>query len=231
MLMLQNQILNYNIGMFENREEAGRRLAKLLDRYRRQNPLILALPRGGVVVGYEVATAFNAPLDILVSRKIGAPYNKEFGIGAISEGNVVVLNDPIIKQLGISKKILENLIDAEREELKRRSHLYRRNRPMIHVYNKTVIIVDDGLATGVTAEAAIKSVKKLKPKQIVFAAPVCSEQTAKALKEQTESVVCVTTPYDLSAIGNYYRDFPQVSDEEVLEIMKKEQKRCKEKIL
>lgn len=223
-MVKEDNLIQYNIGMFKDREEAGRRLAKLLDRYRRKNPLILALPRGGVVVGYEVAKALDAAFDILISRKIGAPFNKEFGIGAISEGNIVVLNSKIIKELGIPKKTLENLIDAEREEIKRRIHLYRGNRPVIPVYNKTVIIVDDGLATGVTAEAAIESIAKLKPKKIIFATPVCSEQAAKTIRTYIESVVCILTPYDLSAIGNYYKTFPQVTDEEVLDIMKKRAK-------
>lgn len=229
--MLQNQILNFNTNIFEDREEAGRRLAKLLERYRRQNPLILALPRGGVVVGHEVAKALDTPFDILISRKIGAPFNKEFGIGAISEGNIVVLKHQIIKELGISNKTLESLIDEEREEIKRRINLYRENRPMIPVYNKTVIIVDDGLATGVTAEAAIESIIRLKPKQIIYAAPVCSEEAARTLKEQIESIVCIITPYDLSAIGSYYQTFPQVTDEEVLDIMKKDKNRQKDKLL
>lgn len=229
--MLQNHIVSYNTKMFEDRVEAGRMLTQLLMRYKNDDSIIFTLPRGGVVVGYEIAKEMDIPLDVLISRKIGAPSNPEFGIGAVSEGNVVLLNDQVIKSLDISKDKLEELIDIEREEVKRRIKLYRNNRPVIPTYLKTVILVDDGLATGVTAEAAIESIKKLKPKQIIFASPICSYQTSKILAKEVDSVVCIMTPHDLEAIGNYYRNFSQVSEEEVLEIIKQNRERQKEKLL
>lgn len=203
--------------MFKDRQDGGKKLAKSLLGYKNKESIVIALPRGGVIVGHEVAKILNAPFDVIVSRKIGAPNNPEFGIGAISEGNTIVLNSDSIKLLKISKEVLDQIIDKKKEEVGRRIHLFRGNRPIIPIYHKTVILVDDGLATGVTAEAAIKSIKKLKPKEIIFASPVCSYETSKVLAEQVDSVVCEITPRNLTAIGNYYRNFQQVSDKEVLE--------------
>lgn len=207
--------------IFENRQKAGKRLAKKLSQFQDENLLVLALPRGGVPIGVEIARALNASLDVIVARKLGAPHNPEFGIGAIAEGNTQVLDKRSIRQIQISKKGLEELIKKEKEELKRRVNLYRKNRSPPLMKDKTVIIADDGLATGVTAKAAINSVKKRKPKQIIFAAPVCAYDTARELKGLADDVICITRPHDFESVGRWYKEFEQINDEEVVNFLKK----------
>lgn len=211
--------------VFENREEAGKRLATELTQYSDKQPIIIGLPRGGIPLGFEIAEILHAPLEVLVARKIGHPYNPEFGIGAIAEGNVRVLDKPIVNLLEISKKELDNVTNIEKEELKRRVALYRNNKPLPALKNRTVILVDDGLATGVTARAAISSIKKRKPKQLIFASPVCAYDTARELEHLVDKVICVTTPVDFAAVGLWYRSFEQVSDEEVVELLKQSKMR------
>lgn len=206
--------------VFENRQEAGKRLAIELAQYGSVSSIILALPRGGIPIGLEIAKILHAPLEVFVARKIGAPYNPEFGIGAIAEGNVRMLDEPTVKFLRITKEELEAAVSREKEELKRRVALYRNNKPLPSLKDRVVILVDDGLATGVTARAAIAGIKKRKPKKIIFASPVCAYDTAQELGHLVDSVICVTTPVDLIAIGSWYRSFEQVSDEEVVELLK-----------
>lgn len=206
--------------LYKDREHAGQELAKHLINYASDDTVILALPRGGVTIGYELAKKLHSPLDVIVSRKIGLPQNPEFGIGAIGEENTRVLDNRIIELIGLPEDVLESIIQKEQTELKRRINLYRKNKPLPNLKNKTVILVDDGLATGVTAKAAIQAIKKLNPKKIIFASPVCAYDTAQEFRSLVDEVICLATPLDLKAIGLWYQNFDQVSDEEVLEMLK-----------
>lgn len=207
--------------IFESREEAGRKLAEALERFQGEEVMVLALPRGGVPVGFEVAARLHAPLNVLVVRKIGSLYNPEFGIGAIAEENVELIDRPAARALHISQKDLKEVIRKERNELERRVSVYRNNKPLSFLENKTIILVDDGLATGVTAHAAILSIKKRKPKRIIFASPVCAANTARELKHLVETMICLTTPVDFESVGLWYRHFEQVEDKEVVTLLKK----------
>lgn len=207
--------------IFENRSSAGKKLAEKLKKYQNKNVIVLALPRGGVPVGYEIAKLLASPFDIIVSRKIGAPQNPELGIGAISENNVSLINKRIVSLLNISQNQIENTIKKEKKELARRIRLYRNKRNLPDLSGKTVILVDDGLATGVTAQAAIRSIKKLKPEKIIFAAPVCAHESVKQLKLDVNDIVCLYTPSVLQAIGIYYKNFQQVTDQEVVRLINK----------
>jgi putative phosphoribosyl transferase len=210
-----------NTRLFIDRHHAGLELAKRLAKYAAENPVILALPRGGVVIGYEIAKAFHSPLDVIIARKIGLPHNKEFGIGAIGEEGVRILDNRVIDIIGLPMDTVENIINEEMNELKRRIHLYRKNRPLPDLKNKTVILVDDGLATGVTAKAAIQAIKKLHPKKIIFASPICSYESAQDLRSFVNDIVCLATPLDLMAIGLWYQNFDQVTDEEVIDLLER----------
>lgn len=211
--------------IFENRQDAGIRLAAGLAKYKEKQPIIVALPRGGVPVGFKIAKILHAPLEIVVARKIGAPRNPEFGIGGIAEGNVYVLDEPTVRLLKISKKELADVINKEKEELKRRVTLYRNDKPLPSLKNRTVILVDDGLATGVTARAAIAGIKKRKPKQIIFASPVCAYDTARELRNVVDAVICITTPIDFTSVGAWYKSFEQTTDEEVIELLKQSKRK------
>lgn len=204
---------------FHDRTDAGRQLAALLGHYRNERPFVLALPRGGVPVGFEVAQALGAPLDVLPVRKLGAPGHRELGIGAIAAGGASVLNVAAVRSLGISRAQIEQVAMEEMDELERRLHLYRGDRPMPDVRGRTVILVDDGLATGVTALAAIRAVRQMAPARIVLAAPVCAPETAAELGAEVDDVVCVIRPEDFIAVGRWYRSFDQTSDQEVIDLL------------
>jgi putative phosphoribosyl transferase len=204
---------------YRDRYHAGRRLAGALERFRPEHPLILALPRGGVVVGYEVAAALEAPLDVLVVRKLGAPAAEEFAIGAIAP-DTTLLNPALIAQLGIPRSYLDGVVQRERAELLRRERLYRGDRPTPDVRDRTVILVDDGLATGATAQAAVESLRRRGPARIVFAAPVCSPDGAQALRAAADEVVCLDCPEDFGAVGLWYADFAPTTDAEVIECLR-----------
>ena len=209
------------IHVFEDRRDAGRQLAANLMPYREQYPIVLALPRGGVVIGFEIAEALQAPLDILVARKLGAPGQPELGIGAIAPGGVIVLDELAVRYLGISQQELDRTIAAETQEMERRLHLYRGDRAALDVADKTAILVDDGLATGVTARAAIHSLRQLRPRRIVLAVPVCAPQTAEAIGPEVEDLICPLQPAQFRAVGLWYRNFEQVSDEEVVALLQR----------
>jgi putative phosphoribosyl transferase len=210
--------------VFENRHEAGKLLASELARYKRSKPVILALPRGGVEVGFEIAKILRAPLDVLVTRKIGSLNNPEFGIGAISEGNERILDESTVNFLGIPKKDLEQAIEKEQKELNRRVAIYREGRPIPLLKDRTVILVDDGVATGVTARAAIVSIRKQKPKQVILASPVCAYSAVRKFQRLADKVICLTTPADFSAVGIWYRSFEQVTDEKVVKLLRQSKK-------
>src|SRR3712207_2623088 len=206
---------------FEDREDAGRRLAERLARYRDEHPVVFALPRGGVPVGYEISRSLGAPLDVFVARKPGAPGQPEFGIGALAPGGVRVLNGNVVERLGIPADYLEMVTRRETAEVERRLRHFRGDRPEPEVRGRTVILVDDGLATGVTARAAVEALRRLGPRRLVLAAPVCAAQTVELLGPEVDELVCLEAPPDLGAIGFWYRDFAQTSDEEVIELLER----------
>jgi putative phosphoribosyl transferase len=205
---------------FKDREEAGRILANKLTKYADQKPIVLGLPRGGVPVAFEVAKALKAPLDVYVVRKLGVPGHEELAMGAIASGDVRVLNKPVVEDLRISEEAIETETRKEQEELKRRELLYRGKRPPLDVSNRTVVLVDDGIATGSTIKAAIAALKKQKAGRIVVAVPVAPASTIDELKTEVDEVICVSTPEFFYAISLWYDEFPQTSDEEVRELLK-----------
>jgi putative phosphoribosyl transferase len=204
---------------FEDREDAGRRLAGRLVRYRDERPIVFALPRGGVPVGYEISRALGVPLEVFVARKLGAPGQPEFGIGAVAPGGVRILNEDVVWRLGIPDDYLERITERETAEVERRLRHFRGDRPEPDVRRRTVILVDDGLATGVTARAAVEALRRLEPRRLILAAPVCAAQTTELLAPEVDELVCLEAPSDLGAIGFWYRDFAQTSDEEVIELL------------
>jgi predicted phosphoribosyltransferase len=208
--------------VFKDRTDAGIQLGNVLKKYKRDNPVVLALPRGGVVVGYEVAKILNSPLDVIISKKIGAPQNTEFGIGAVSEKNAYFIDESNLKMLTLNQDQLDILIKLKAEEVKKKVILFRKGRDL-RVKGKTIILVDDGLATGVTAIAAIIALKRLMAKKVIFASPVCDLATSRKFRSRFVSVVCLDFP-NISSIGEYYEDFAQVEDEEVIQILGKAKK-------
>lgn len=202
--------------IFRNRREAGRQLTEALTHYRdRDDLLVLALPRGGVPVAYEVASALNAELDVLVVRKLGLPYEPELAMGAITSGGITVLNEDMTRLLGISPAEIENVIRRERLELERRERDYRGDREPLRVAGRAVIVVDDGVATGASMLAAVKALRSLKAAHIVVAVPTASDEALRELRVYADECVCLSTPPFFYAVGRWYQDFSQVSDEEV----------------
>lgn len=210
--------------MFRNRAEAGQALAaRLMGFAGRGDAVVLALPRGGVVVGYEVAQALAAPLDVFIVRKLGTPGQAELAMGAIASGGVIVLNPDVVHGLNIPDKIIRSVAAQEQEEMNRREHEYRGNRPPLPVRGHAVILVDDGLATGSSMRAAVTAVRDRDPGSIVVAVPVAAAATCDELRSESEvdHVVCLATPEPFQAVGQWYREFPQVSDEEVRELLQR----------
>lgn len=205
---------------FEDRKEAGRRLGQSLRKYKFEKPIILAIPRGGVVIGSEVAKTLKAPLDVIIARKIGVPSQQELGMGAVAEGGIEILDKKLIKSLRIPKNLINEIIMKERAEIERRKAVYRGDRPMINIENRVVILVDDGLATGVSAKAAIMRIKKLNPRKIILAAPVCAFDSARDIKRLVDELVCLVTPPEFNAVGTWYTNFKQVTDEKVKSLLK-----------
>lgn len=205
--------------LFLDRADGGRRLAEQLAELELQRPIVLALPRGGVPVAYEVARALHAPLDVFLVRKLGAPGQRELGIGAVAPGGVRILNDMAVHALGVSEREIEQITAEETAELERRLLRFRGDRPMPDLQGRTVVLVDDGLATGVTALAAIRALRRLEPGRVVLAVPVCAPETAEALRPEVDGVVCVHTPRDFVAVGLWYRDFSPTLDEEVIDLL------------
>ena len=205
--------------LFRDRYEAGRLLGERLIHYRHETPVIFALPRGGVPVGFEISHLLHAPLDVFIARKLGAPNQPELGIGAVAQGGTRVLNERIIAWLDIPKDYLELVTRREEAEVERRSKLLRGDRPALEISERTVILVDDGLATGVTARAAVAAIRERGPKRLVLAIPVCAERTAALLRPAVDELVSLETPTDLDAIGFWYEDFEQIPDAVVVELL------------
>jgi predicted phosphoribosyltransferase len=201
---------------FRDRHDAGRRLAAELLALRDEDPVVIGLPRGGVPVAEEIATALGAPLEVLAVRKLGAPHNPEYGIGAIAEGGARVFDTEALAVLGINGGVLDSIVARETEELRRRVVAYRGARPLTDLAGRTAIVVDDGVATGVTDTAALRAVRRLRPRRLVLAVPVCAPDSAARLREEADEVVCLSEPPLLYGVGQWYRDFSQVSDEEVI---------------
>jgi putative phosphoribosyl transferase len=206
--------------VFRDRSEAGRLVASQLAHYAdRPDVLVLALPRGGVPIGHEVAQRLHVPMDVFIVRKLGVPGHEEFAMGAVATGGVRVLNEQVINALGIPGYVVDAVAQWEQRELERRAQLYRGNRPPPDVRGKTVILVDDGLATGSTMLAAVEALRRLGPARIVVAVPVASPDTCELLKDKVDEVICAVTPEPFYAVGLWYRDFSQTSDEEVRELL------------
>jgi len=207
------------MSQFKNRVEAGRQLAPLLKEYAAQHPLILGLPRGGVPVAYEVARALGAPLDVWIVRKIGVPWHPEVGVGAVVEGGYSYLNRDILNNIQLSEADLADAVALKRREVAERVELFRGDRGRPSLRGRTVIVVDDGIATGGTVHATITSIRAEGPKTVVFAVPVVAADVARVLEQEVDHLVSLRTPRDLYAIGLWYEDFTQVSDDEVLRLL------------
>jgi putative phosphoribosyl transferase len=205
---------------FRDRHDAGKFLAqKLKGLANSTGLLVLALPRGGVPVAYEIATELNAPLDVFLVRKLGVPIYEELAMGAIASGGVLVLNEEIIRQLGITESMIQAAAAEQKRELLRREKEYRHDRPPLEVEGRTIILVDDGLATGATMRAAVRALRLMNPARIVVAVPVGAAETCSQFEDEADEVVCAKRPQDLRAVGAWYQDFTQTTDEEVRELL------------
>ena len=205
---------------FRNRVEAGMMLAELLTQYaNRPDVVVLALPRGGVPVAYEVAQTLNAPLDVFVVRKLGVPGRPELAMGAIASGGERVLNREVVDLFQISDSVIDAVAAREESELRRREFLYRDRRPELNVHGLTVIVVDDGIATGATMRVAVKALRQLDAAHIIVATPTAAESTARQIRAEVDEFVAVMTPEDFAGVGEWYEDFSQTSDKEVRELL------------
>jgi putative phosphoribosyl transferase len=208
--------------VYKNRAEAGRLLATKLSAYAdRPDVLVLALPRGGVPVAYEVAQALHVPLEVFIVRKLGLPGREELGIGAIATGGLRVLNEDLVEALRLSPKVIEAVTAAEEQELERRERLYRDERPWPDLRGRTIILVDDGLATGSTMRAAVAALRQQDPARLVVAVPVGAAETCSELRNEADEVVCAYTPEPFYAVGLWYRNFEQTTDDEVHDLLQR----------
>jgi len=204
---------------FQNRTDAGIQLAEQLMLYGPERPIVIALPRGGVPVGYQVAHRLGAELDIVIARKLGAPGHSELGIGAVAQGGAYYLNADLIAALGVPRSYVQKVAKTEMAEVDRRVRLYRGDQPPLQVQGRTVIVVDDGLATGSTMRAVIRALQMQRPQRLVLAVPVCAPDTAEEIAPEVDDLVCVAMPEQFTAVGAWYRDFAQTTDEEVIELL------------
>jgi putative phosphoribosyl transferase len=214
--------LTNDLGRFVDRTDAGRRLAERLLRFKDEGPAVLALPRGGVPVGYAIAVALDAPLDLVLVRKIGAPFQPELAVGAVVDGDraETVINRDIVGEYQIPESYLENEAARQLEEIERRRRLYRAGRPNIEVCDRTAIVVDDGIATGATMEAALHAIRRAGPRRLILAVPVAPPDTIERLRPQVDEIECLITPRHLGAIGMFYADFRQLSDDDVVDLLR-----------
>ncbi|HEU5407637.1 MAG TPA: phosphoribosyltransferase family protein [Nitrospira sp.] len=207
--------------MFENREEAGRRLVERLIRYRGDpTAIILALPRGGVAIGYQLSLGLHLPLDVFIARKLGAPDNPEYALGAVGETGTIYLNPDAMAAYGLSRSDLEEVVQVQQREIMRRERLYRQGRSLPMLTDRVVILVDDGIATGSTFFASAKSIKHLKPRRLIGAIPVGPVETIREARTQVDELVVLATPDPFWAVGNHYVDFAQINDTDVVEYLK-----------
>lgn len=207
---------------FINRKEAGTILAEYLKAtINLSNTIVLALPRGGMPVAYEIARALSASLDVFIVRKLGVPGNEELAMGAIASGDTVIFNKGLLNQLNIDQSSIDTILQKEKKELIRREHLYRGDRDFPTLKNKTIILVDDGIATGATMQAAVASLRKHTPASIIIAVPVAARATCVEMAKIVDQVICPLQPINFYAVGIWYENFSQVSDEEVSELLEK----------
>jgi predicted phosphoribosyltransferase len=214
---------------FTDRVEAGKRLASAMRDVAGKNGIVLAIPRGGVVVGYEIAKALSLPLDVIIPRKIGAPDNPELAIGAMTEDGTIILDDNLITYIGVQRDYIKAESERQKHEIERRLKLYRQNEPYPSLKGLDVVIVDDGIATGSTMKAALASVKNRGASTVTVAVPVGPPSTIKELKKQADRVVCLYAPEYFQAIGQFYTDFNQTTDEEVIQLLKQSKQKSREK--
>jgi putative phosphoribosyl transferase len=210
--------------LFDDRQDAGQQLAQRLRGYAgRGDTLVLALPRGGVPVGYEVALALGAPLDVFVVRKLGVPQQRELAMGAIASGGIVVVNHEVLDALQLPESVIETAALYAREEMERQERAFRGERPEAPIAGRVVLLVDDGLATGSTMRAAVRAVRAKKPQRTIVAVPVGAPTTCAELAREADEVVCLETPQPFSSVGQWYRDFTQTEDDEVRECLRRAQ--------
>ena len=206
---------------FRDRREAGRRLTEALDGYRRRRPFILAVPRGGIVVGYEVAVGLDAPLDVVVPRKLRAPYNPELAVGAVAHDGSVYVDSPLVSSLRIPEEYLKEETATQLEEIHRRMRVYRGDHPQPALVGRAAIVVDDGIATGSTMIAALRAVRGMQPEVVVAAIPVAPPEGVESLRPEADDVVCLYTPMLFYAVGQFYDDFAKTTDDEVVFLLRR----------
>ncbi|MEJ2242853.1 MAG: phosphoribosyltransferase [Candidatus Bathyarchaeota archaeon] len=207
--------------LFENRKDAGEKLAAKLEKFRNKKIMVLAIPRGGVIIGYEIAKKLHAPLDIIVPRKLRAPNQPEYAIGAITEDGNVILNEHAVNSLRISDEYIKLESQRQKMEIDRRLRIYKGNQKIPDLTGYNIIVVDDGIATGATMKAALISVKKRTAKSVILAIPVASSSALRMLKDAADETICLYTPESFYAIGQFYNSFEQNSDQEVKELLEK----------
>ena len=207
--------------LFSNRQDAGRRLAAELTRFKNAQPVILALPRGGVPVGFEIALALNAPLDVVLVRKIGAPGMSELAIGAIVDGEQLdrIIDSELVAELGVAQSYLDGEIARQAAEIERRRRVYFKGRAPVTVAGRAALVIDDGIATGATMRAALRAIRRRSPAKLVLAVPVAPPHTIDALRPEVDEIVCLATPEQFFAIGQFYADFRQLDDEDVIALL------------
>lgn len=206
--------------LFHDRLDAARQLIQKLSLYKNEDCVVVALPRGGVPIAYQIACSLKAPLFVLSVRKLGSPEQPELAIGAIAADGTIQFNTPLVHNLAINPRQLFDIIEMERERVLARQKQYQAYQSQVDFQNKTVIIVDDGLATGMTMQVAIAAIKKHRPNKIITALPVCAPESLQSIRRQVEDVICLYQPADFISVGLWYRDFTQVSDEEVVALLK-----------
>jgi putative phosphoribosyl transferase len=213
--------------LFSNRQEAGRRLAAELARFKNAQPVILALPRGGVPVGFEIALALDAPLDVVLVRKIGAPGMSELAIGAIVDGEQLdkIIDSKLVTELAVAQRYLDAEIARQAAEIERRRRVYFKGRAPVTVAGRAALVVDDGIATGATMRAALRAIRRRGPAKLVLAVPVAPGHTIEALRPEVDEIVCLATPEEFYAIGQFYADFRQLDDEAVVTLLDRAQQR------
>lgn len=205
--------------IFQSREDAGKQLGEVLQKYSTEDTIVLGIPRGGVVVAAEVAKALGTPLDVIIPRKLGAPHNPEVAIGAVTPDGTIITDEIMVRRLGLSDYQIESLAGEVLEEIERRVQVYRNGKRGLNLKEKIVVVVDDGIATGFTVQAALQSVRSAGCKKLVLAVPVAPVDTVGILREKVDELVCLHAPDIFYAVGQFYRDFDQTSDREVIELL------------